>query len=285
MRNTKSIPSGIKNLILKNDESKLTKIKTLVSNFRQTANNNIPLDPKFESLEMSATKYQDMLRYEYFSQITDKTLPDSHNRFLRERQSLYYVCKAAQEKLAKKELEQSKKFFNIADEINKKFKIKKVEAAKELKRTGLLGYKIGMTGVWDKFGTWHPLTVIKIDRCQVIAQKAIEKDDYYAMEVGCGEKKVKKTQRPLLGHFIKHGVPPKKDIKEFEVSKDNLLPSGFVLSVRHFVPGQFVDVQGVSKGHGWAGVMKRWNFKGGSASHGNSLTHRAAVIIFLILFF
>ena len=99
------------------------------------------------------------------------------------------------------------------------------------------------------------------------------------MEIGCGEKKVKKTTRPMLGHFIKHGVPPKKDIKEFSVSKDNLLPAGYVLTVRHFVPGQFVDVQGVTKGHGWTGVMKRWNFKGGVASHGNSLNHRAGVNI------
>lgn len=280
MRTTKSIPSGIKNLILKNDESKLSKIKTIVSNFRQTANSNLPIYPKFELSNQNEVNYQDTLRYEYFSQLADKTLPESHSRFLRERQSLFYVCKAAQDKLAKKEAEQSKKFYNIADEINKKFKIKKVEAAKELKRTGLLGYKIGMTGVWDKFGIWYPLTVIKIDRCQIIAHKVLEKDDYYAMEVGCGEKKVKKTQRPLLGHFIKHGVPPKRDIKEFEVSKENLLPSGFVLTVRHFVPGQFVDIRGVSKGHGWAGVMKRWNFKGGVNSHGNSLNHRTAVNYF-----
>ncbi len=278
MRNTKSIPSGIRNLILKNDEPNLAKIKTLVSNFRQTANSNVPVYPKFESLEMSETKYQDMLRYEYFSQLeADKGLSESQSRFIREKQSLFYVCKAAQDKLAKKDLEQSKKFFNIADEINKKFTIKKVEPAKELKRTGILGYKIGMTGIWDKFGTWHPLTVIKIDRCQVIAHKVIEKDNYYALEIGCGEKKVKKTQRPLLGHFIKHGVPPKQDIKDFQVTKENLLPNGFVLSVRHFVPGQFVDIRGVTKGHGWTGVMKRWNFKGGVASHGNSLNHRAGV--------
>jgi 50S ribosomal protein uL3 len=278
MRNTKSIPGGIKYLILKTDEPKLAKIKTLVSNFRQTANSNLPLYPNFETFDKNETIYQDMLRHEYFSHLSSKTQSESQSRFLRERQSLYYITKAAQDKLAKNEVEQTKKIYNIADELNKKYKIKKVEASIKLKRTGLLGYKIGMTGIWDKFGTWHPLTVIKIDRCQVIAHKADEKKGYYAMEVGCGEKRVKNTRRPLLGHFIKHGVPPKKDIKEFRVNKENLLPSGYVLTVRHFVPGQFVDVQGISKGHGWAGVMKRWNFKGGSASHGNSLTHRAAVI-------
>lgn len=284
MRNTKSIPTGIKNLILKTDESKLPKFKTLVSNFRETANSNSPVYPKFNTSDLDEIKYQDTLRYEYFSQLSGKNLSESQSRFLRERQSLFYISKAAQEKLAELETQKTKKIYNIADEINKKYKLKKIEASKEMKRTGLLGYKIGMTGVWDKFGTWHPLTVIKIDRCQVIAHKSDEKNNYFAMEIGCGEKKVQKMQRPLLGHLIKHGVPPKKDIREFKVSKENLLPSGYVLTVRHFVPGQFVDIQGVSKGQGWAGVMKKWNFKGGSATHGNSLTHRAAVNNYYLVF-
>jgi len=277
MRNTKSIQSGIKNLILKSDDTKLKKMKALVSNFRQNANNNIPIMPKFESLDMNESQYQDMLRFEYFNHLSDKNNIETQNRHLREKQSLFYVNKAAQQKMAQTEFEESKRYFNIADEINKKFNLKTVEPTLNSRRTGVLGYKIGMTGVWDKFGNWHPLTVIKIDRCQVIAHKSQEKSNYYGMEIGCGEIKVKKTNRPMLGHFIKNGVPPKKDIKEFKVNKENLLPPGFVLTVRHFVTGQFVDIQGVTKGHGWTGVMKKWNFKGGVSTHGNSLNHRAAV--------
>ena len=256
----------------------------VVSNFRNNSNINIAILPKFESLDFSEIKYQDMLRYEYFNHIEDQIFSkEVTERFLRERQSLFYVSKAAQEKLIKTDVEENKKYFNIAEEINKKFKINKVEnTTRELKRTGLIGYKIGMTGVWDKFGTWHPLTVIKIDRCQVIAHKIKEKDNYYGIEIGCGELRVEKTTKPMLGHFIKNGVPPKRDISEFQVSKENLLPPGYVLTVRHFIPGQFVDIQGVSKGKGWAGVMKRWNFKGGVSSHGNSLNHRAAVIYFFL---
>lgn len=284
MRNTKSIQAGIRNLILKNDESKLVKMKSLISNFRENSNNNIPYFHKNEAVNLDLTKLNDTLRYEYLKQVSENTNIEENKRFIRERQSLFYLNKAADKRLKKNQALEKQKYFNIAEEVNKKFKIEKVEGSKDLKRVGLLGYKVGMTGVWDKFGTWHPLTVVKIDRCQVVASKHSPKGNYYGLEVGCGESKVKKTTRPLLGHFIKHGVPPKKDIKEFEISKENMLPSGYVLTVRHFTPGQFVDVQGVSKGHGWSGVMKKWNFKGGVASHGNSLNHRAAVnkkIIFI----
>jgi large subunit ribosomal protein L3 len=73
---------------------------------------------------------------------------------------------------------------------------------------------------------------------------------------------------------MKAGVPPKYAVREFPVTKENLLPVGFMLSARHFTPGQFVDVQGYSIGKGFQGAMKRWNFRGGPASHGASLSHR-----------
>ena len=165
---------------------------------------------------------------------------------------------------------------NIADDLNQRFLINKVEQTKDSKRIGLLGYKVGMTGTWDRFGTWFPLTVIKIDRCQVTYVKTEEKDKYYAIQLGVGEKDPRDITHPMLGHFVKHKVPPKKDIKEFKVSPDCLLPVGYILSPRHFIPGQLVDVIGTSKGKGWQGVMKRWNFSGGVASHGNSKKHRSA---------
>ena len=281
MKNTKSISAGIRNLAVKSDETKLFKIKTLMNNFRKNSNNNIPYYPKDELLNIEEYQFDDTLRHEYFKQVAEGSNAEGHNRFLREKQSLFYLNKLGQEKhLQIKSLEEQK-YYNIANEINKRFKINKVEGNKNSTRTGILGYKVGMTGVWDKWGPWYPLTLIKIDRCQVISNKVCEKDKYFGLEVGCGEKKVSKTTRPLLGHFIKQGVPPKKDIREFKVSKENVLPIGFVLTVRHFVPGQFVDLQGVNKGKGWAGVMKRWNFKGGVASHGNSLCHRSAVNYFL----
>jgi large subunit ribosomal protein L3 len=165
---------------------------------------------------------------------------------------------------------------NVSDLINKKYEIKQVEQTKETKRIGLIGYKVGMTGTWDKFGTWFPLTVVKIDRCQVTQVKTEDKDRYYAVQLGVGEAKPDEITKPMLGHFVKHKIPPKKDIQEFRVTPDCLLPVGYMLSVRHFVPGQLVDVFGTSKGKGWQGVMKRWNFAGGFATHGNSKKHRSA---------
>jgi large subunit ribosomal protein L3 len=214
---------------------------------------------------------------EYFDIIKNDPNNLEAQKHIQSKQSLYYLNKTAQLEMEKRNKLKNQEVFNIAKEINKKFTLKKNEATRHSKRTGLLGYKIGMTGLWDKFGTWHPLTVFKIDRCQVIAHKHYEKNNYYGMEVGCGDKKVAKTTRPMLGHYIKHGVPPKEFVREFEVTKENLLPSGYVLTVRHFLPGQFVDIKGISKGHGWTGQMVRWNFKGQGASHGNSLSHRMGV--------
>jgi hypothetical protein len=167
-------------------------------------------------------------------------------------------------------------YYNPITEINKNYTVKQIEPTKESKRVGLLGYKVGMTGVWDRWGTWLPLTVIKIDRCQVTQVKTEEKDKYYALQIGVGENRV--PTRPMLGHFLKHNIAPKKHLKEFRITKENILPIGFMLNVRHFIPGQYVDIKGTSKGKGWAGVMKRWNFGGGFATHGNSKAHRSPVI-------
>jgi large subunit ribosomal protein L3 len=178
------------------------------------------------------------------------------------------------EKVAKeKELEKAKVVYhNAIPEVNKPFEIKKVEPNKHSRRVGLLGYKMGMTSTWDRWGIRFPLTVIKVDRNQITEVITDEKDGYFGIQVGCGEHKT--PTRPMLGYFMKKDLPPKKDLCEFRITKENILPMGYMLSVRHFLPGQLVDVRGTSKGKGWQGVMKRWNFKGGVASHGNSKKHR-----------
>jgi len=167
---------------------------------------------------------------------------------------------------------------NVAEEINKKFNIKKVEGSRRSKRVGLLGYKVGMMTIWDKWGVAQPLSVIKIDNCLVTHVKTEETDNYFAIQVGVGSKQPQNATKPMIGHFIKNDLPIKRDLKEFKVTSENLLPVGYALTVRHFVPGQLVDVKGISKGKGFQGVMTRWNFAGGFKTHGCSLKHRAAVI-------
>lgn len=279
MKNTKSIQNGLKSIIAKDNKIDNLTTKYLISAFRKNSNSNIPMYYKDDYKDKMEDYNLRQKKSDFFDIMKNDPNNAEAKRHLQTKQSLFYINKIAQREMKQKNKEKNQKFLNIANEINKKFPLKKTEANRHSKRTGLLAYKIGMTGLWDKFGTWHPLTVLKIDRCQIVAHKQFEKNNYFAMEVGCGEKKVKKTTRPMLGHFIKHGVPPKEFVKEFQVTKENLLPAGYVLTVRHFIPGQFVDVKGTSKGHGWTGQMKRWNFKGQGASHGNSLSHRAGVNI------
>ncbi|EGR34111.1 hypothetical protein IMG5_023250 [Ichthyophthirius multifiliis] len=167
-------------------------------------------------------------------------------------------------------------YFNPENLVNQKFKsqLKPISPTKTSKRTGVLGYKLGMTSIWDKWGTLVPLTVIQLDRCQVVQVKTEEKEGYNALQLGIGELNPKRIKKPQIGHFMKSNIPSKKDLTEFKVSKDCLLPPGFMLSARHFTPGQLVDVSGISVGKGFQGCVKRWNFKMQDATHGNSLSHR-----------
>lgn len=142
-------------------------------------------------------------------------------------------------------------------------------------RTGLIARKEGMTRIFDEDGRHIPVTVLKVEECQVVAQRTQEKDGYTAVQLGVGKAKVSRTSKANRGHFAKAKVEPKKKLVEFRVANENLLDVGSELSVTHFVPGQFVDVTGTSIGKGFAGSMKRWNFSGHRASHGNSITHRA----------
>jgi large subunit ribosomal protein L3 len=142
-------------------------------------------------------------------------------------------------------------------------------------RTGLIAQKLGMTRVFTDDGNHVPVTVLRVDNCQVVAHRTQERDGYTALQLGVGTAKVKNVTQPLRGHYAAAKVEPKARLAEFRVSADAVVPVGAEITVAHFVAGQFVDVTGTSIGKGYAGGMKRWNFGGLRASHGVSISHRS----------
>ncbi|KAJ3310631.1 54S ribosomal protein L3 [Boothiomyces sp. JEL0838] len=152
------------------------------------------------------------------------------------------------------------------------------------RRTGLIALKKGMTTLWDEFGQMIPVTVLKVKECNVLGTRYHSGCGSYMLQVGAvNHPKLHRVKRPQLFHYRKFKVQAKRKLKEYKISPDASIPSGirflmkgFQLRATHFVPGQFVDVQAKTVGKGFQGVMKRWGFKGGRASHGNSLKHRAA---------
>jgi large subunit ribosomal protein L3 len=142
-------------------------------------------------------------------------------------------------------------------------------------RTGVIAKKLGMTRFFDDEGVHVPVTVLALDGCQVTGHRTEERDGYVALQLGAGVKKAKNTSQAMRGHFAKALVEPKRVVTEFPVSPDNLIEVGAELTADHFVLGQKVDIQGVTIGKGFAGAMKRWNFRGLRATHGVSVSHRS----------
>ena len=142
-------------------------------------------------------------------------------------------------------------------------------------RTGLIAQKLGMTRIFTEEGNHVPVTVLRVDNCQVVAVRTAEKDGYTAVQLGIGKAKVKNVTKPMRGHYAKAKVEPKRKLVEFRVPQDGLLEVGAELSVEHFVVGQFVDVIGTTKGRGFSGVIRRHNFGGLRATHGVSVSHRS----------
>ena len=139
----------------------------------------------------------------------------------------------------------------------------------------LIGKKIGMTRIFNDDGNSIPVSVLKIDNCEVISKKTKETHGYNALQIGFGSKKPKNLSKAERGHFAKNNVEPKEKIAEFRVSEDALIDVGKKIGVNHFISGQKVDITGSSKGKGFAGAMKRHNFAGLRASHGVSISHRS----------
>ncbi len=142
-------------------------------------------------------------------------------------------------------------------------------------RTGLIARKLGMTRAFRDDGMHVPVTVLKVDHCQVVAVKTAARDGYTALQLGVGAAKVKNVSKPMRGHFAGARVEPKRKLAEFRVSDDAVIDVGAELTAGHFVAGQHVDVVGSSIGKGFAGAMKRHNFGGLEASHGVSISHRS----------
>jgi large subunit ribosomal protein L3 len=142
-------------------------------------------------------------------------------------------------------------------------------------RTGVIARKLGMTRFFDEAGADVPVTVLSLDGCQVVAHRTKDKDGYVALQLGAGAKKAKRTSKAMRGHFAKALVEPKHTLVEFRVTEDNLIDVGAEITADHFVPGQKVDVSGLTVGKGFAGAIKRWHFGGLRATHGVSVSHRS----------
>lgn len=138
----------------------------------------------------------------------------------------------------------------------------------------ILGRKVGMTQIFDEKGTRVGVTVIEAGPCKVLQVKTEESDGYNALQLGFDEKKEKNTKKPLLGHFDKAGTTPKRFVKEVRTAEAPEQQVGDDVTLEIFDGVQKVDVVGTSKGKGFAGTIKRWNFHRQPASHGNSKNHR-----------
>src|SRR6476619_7757163 len=142
-------------------------------------------------------------------------------------------------------------------------------------RSGVVAQKVGMTRVFTEAGEHVPVTVLRLAQCQVVAHRTKDKNGYMALQLGSGARRSNNMSKADRGYFGKQNVEPKRKLAEFRVTEDALIPVGAEITADHFIPGQFVDVSGITIGKGFAGGMKRWNFAGLRASHGVSISHRS----------
>jgi large subunit ribosomal protein L3 len=142
-------------------------------------------------------------------------------------------------------------------------------------RSGVFAKKVGLTRLFQADGRHVPVTVLQLDDVQVIGRREMDRDGYTAVQLGAGKAKAKNVAKPQRVAFGKAEVEPKARVVEFRVAEDALLDVGSHISADHFVPGQMVDVAGVTQGKGFAGAMKRWGFGGLRATHGVSVSHRS----------
>ena len=264
--------------------SKIT--KGVGKNFIEKFQKSIPLSSSLHAVNASKALVNDTERMKLrdFMKIANEDNTKIGQDFkadLEKMRSLSYVNEIANKPEKKKF--KAQEFYNRAEEVNKKFALNKVEPSKNSIRTGILGYKVGMTIAWDKHGIQFPLTVVKIDNCQVTQVKTVESDKCNALQLGMGHIEPHRVTKAMVGHFIKNNISPKRHLRQFRVTPENSLPVGYMLTARHYIPGQFVDVVAFSKGRGFQGVMYRWNFKGLFATHGCSIKHRAAVNYFNLI--
>ncbi len=142
-------------------------------------------------------------------------------------------------------------------------------------RSGVVAQKVGMTRLFTEAGEHVPVTVLRLAQCQVVAHRTMDKNGYVALQLGAGSRHTNNMSKADRGYFAKAKIEPKRKLAEFRVTEDALIPVGAEITADHLIPGQFVDVCGITIGKGFAGGMKRWNFRGLRASHGVSISHRS----------
>ena len=141
-------------------------------------------------------------------------------------------------------------------------------------KKAIIGKKLGMTQLFDANGNVVPVTVIEAGPCVISQKKTSENDGYEAVQVGYADLKASKVNKPMKGHFAKGDVAPKKVLREFRLEDTSAMNVGDIIKVDIFAEGDSVDVRGTSKGKGYAGVIKRWNFSRLKESHGTGPVHR-----------
>ncbi len=133
----------------------------------------------------------------------------------------------------------------------------------------IIGKKVGMTQIFDEKGRFVPVTVVEAGPCVVSMKKTVETDGYAAVQMGYGDLKPHKVNKPMKGHFDKANVAPKRYLKEFKFEDMNAYNVGDIIKANVFEVGNKIDVTGKSKGKGFAGVIKRWNFHRLKETHGS----------------